>query len=412
MGMDCIFKAISSLWQSCCRFLRKERSIPELTEDARNENSTVEEQVGENQCFTTASQYSIVSETNKLNSNISPFSAHSSTSGNESERFHSESMLSELSKISSKESKSSNKSLLYKPIQHTDEHPGLTTQQCRRQIWQEQFPKEYEFQQQLFNQCTAHPYLENKFVEKEDAETLDIFKSFGCYYFNEVAKNNLSSGNMPGYRLSILRSVGLLCAAKVREGTTDEPSQISDIIADIWSSVISKANPDERLNQTVHGEQLLDLVKSTKDRLFETRSRTKNVLDNNENDPNGLSIIKLQQFNTREFKDIVTSIYQRCVRLVGFPPCEFDLMGLGSLAREELTPYSDFESAILLGILTNETTIEEQERIKDYFRSVALLFDIVMLNFGETMIPALNIPAFNDKVNGVDWFFDIITPSG
>lgn len=274
----------------------------------------------------------------------------------------------------------------------------------------EQYPKEYEFQQQLFNQCERHLQLENKYVEKEDAETANIFKSFGCYYFDKVAQDKLSSGNIPGYRLSILRSVGLLCAAKVRESDDGKKAKIDNIIAAIWSSVICQASCS---NDTDDERRILfDAVKSTKSKLMKMRDKTNKVLDEVKNDPKRHSIIQLQKSNTEEFKEIIISIYQNCMSLIGSPPCEFDLMGLGSLARGEFTPYSDFESSILLETPTEETTEEEQDSWKDYFRSVSLLFGIVMLNLEETLVPALNIPALNNKLFDNDWFFDIRTPSG
>ena len=33
---------------------------------------------------------------------------------------------------------------------------------------------------------------------------------------------------------------------------------------------------------------------------------------------------------------------------MGKPPCEYTIAGIGSLAREEITAYSDFEHIILL----------------------------------------------------------------
>ena len=33
---------------------------------------------------------------------------------------------------------------------------------------------------------------------------------------------------------------------------------------------------------------------------------------------------------------------------MGKPPCEYSIVGMGSLARKEITPYSDFEHIIFL----------------------------------------------------------------
>ena len=276
--------------------------------------------------------------------------------------------------------------------------------------WRRKYPKEYEFQRKLKKQCIPHPHLKGKLVEREDAETSDIFKTFGCYYFHEVAQDKLSSGDMPGYRLSILRAVGLLCAAKVRETDDDNIADIDDIIASVWKSIRAIANPnDPAVDQCENKKFLMELLASVKGRVQNIRTQTADLESDFVND----DFVHTTMFYTSDqFKTLFIDIYQKCMSLIGSPPCEFDLMGLGSLARREFTAYSDFESAILLENPSEETTEEELEMWKNYFRSVALLFDIVLLNIGETMIPALNIPAFNDKLNNNDWFFDIRTPTG
>ena len=78
-------------------------------------------------------------------------------------------------------------------------------------------------------------------------------------------------------------------------------------------------------------------------------------------------------------------------------PCEYALMGLGSLAREEMTPYSDFEFAILID--------RETEEAKKYFRLFTTLLHLRFVNFGETILPSLDI-------HYLDWVYDDITPRG
>ncbi|MGZ6330307.1 MAG: DUF294 nucleotidyltransferase-like domain-containing protein, partial [Parachlamydiaceae bacterium] len=78
-------------------------------------------------------------------------------------------------------------------------------------------------------------------------------------------------------------------------------------------------------------------------------------------------------------------------------PCEYAIIGLGSLAREEMTPYSDFEFAILVA--------SEEEAVKDYFRLFTYLLHLRVINLGETILPAVDMPALN-------WLYDDLTPRG
>ena len=53
-----------------------------------------------------------------------------------------------------------------------------------------------------------------------------------------------------------------------------------------------------------------------------------------------------------------------CKEILGPPPCKYAILGLGPMATEECTPYSDFELAVL---------IEEEkgnEEVLAYFKNL------------------------------------------
>lgn len=79
------------------------------------------------------------------------------------------------------------------------------------------------------------------------------------------------------------------------------------------------------------------------------------------------------------------------------PPCRYAIIGLGSLAREEMTPYSDFEFAILID--------DSNESNKEYFRLLTTLLYIKFINLGETILPSLDIPPLR-------WLHDTHIPRG
>ncbi|MBS4171397.1 hypothetical protein NEOC95_002147 [Neochlamydia sp. AcF95] len=75
------------------------------------------------------------------------------------------------------------------------------------------------------------------------------------------------------------------------------------------------------------------------------------------------------------------------------------MIGFGSLAREEMTPYSDLEFGILIK--------EDTPLNKKYFKNLTNLLHLLVINLGETVLPTLNIPC----LKAID-FFDSITPRG
>ena len=120
---------------------------------------------------------------------------------------------------------------------------------------------------------------------------------------------------------------------------------------------------------------------------------------------------KIQDEVYSTYKDIMSEVAHYCLDIQGQAPCKFVLVGMGSLARKEVTPYSDFECIILL-----EQGVQKQpnyEDILEYFRWFAVIFQIILISLGETILPSVAISGLNDfGKKGGDWFYDSITPSG
>jgi len=67
---------------------------------------------------------------------------------------------------------------------------------------------------------------------------------------------------------------------------------------------------------------------------------------------------------------------------------------MGSLAKKEITLYSDFEHAIVL-----EEGIQNRTNYKDilaYFRWFSVIFHLVVINVGETIVPSICLPFINN----------------
>ena len=108
-----------------------------------------------------------------------------------------------------------------------------------------------------------------------------------------------------------------------------------------------------------------------------------------------------------QYKQIMADISQFCENVMGKPPCDYAIAGMGSLARAEITPYSDFGHIILLYDTDN------YKCHLDYFRWFSAIFHVIILNVRETIIPSLNVNSLNDKNSRLgDWYYDAITPRG
>ena len=97
---------------------------------------------------------------------------------------------------------------------------------------------------------------------------------------------------------------------------------------------------------------------------------------------------------------------------MGQPPCKYALVGMGSLASDEITPFSDFEHVITLENLTLPTS-EQLEDFKEYFRWFSVIFHIVVVKSQETDLYSVCVPSLNDHTNkNGNWFYDNINRQG
>ncbi|CAH1777589.1 unnamed protein product, partial [Owenia fusiformis] len=109
--------------------------------------------------------------------------------------------------------------------------------------------------------------------------------------------------------------------------------------------------------------------------------------------------------NTSFMKEFIAELMEQSIAVCGPPPCKFTMVGLGSLARGESTPYSDLEYLFLT----------ENNNHEEYFLNLHFYFQIKVLNLGETPLPVLGIKGSNDfytekeKLSHV--FYDDTTPS-
>ncbi|XP_019630932.1 PREDICTED: uncharacterized protein LOC109474900 [Branchiostoma belcheri] len=119
------------------------------------------------------------------------------------------------------------------------------------------------------------------------------------------------------------------------------------------------------------------------------------------------AVRSLYHYVTVKMKQFSADMVEECIETLGPVPCQYAMVGMGSICREEMTPYSDLEFAILVeeGKCTDQT--------KTYFRTLTHLFHLKVLNLGETILPSMAIKSLNDFNNKeTDWYYDDTTPCG
>lgn len=80
---------------------------------------------------------------------------------------------------------------------------------------------------------------------------------------------------------------------------------------------------------------------------------------------------------TQSYKALLRDLFNESVEIIGrSPPTRFAMVGLGSMSRGEICPYSDVEFIFLIE--------REDEEVRSYFRSIARLMALRIANFGET----------------------------
>ena len=215
-------------------------------------------------------------------------------------------------------------------------------------------------------------------------------------------------------KIALLKSAGLFNAAIVRNPSNS--ISIKSDLAEICQHVLQLAKAK---NQNV---DLVKKAEQVKDLAEDLRATTDAFLNKNmpsiSINPTSKDFQKLmsQKISTSrelnktiadKYKQIMADISQFCENVIGNPPCEYAIAGMGSLAREEITPYSDFEHIILL------SDSDDYICHLEYFRWFSVIFHVIILNLGETIIPSLNVNSLNDNNCRLgNWYYDAVTPRG
>lgn len=122
---------------------------------------------------------------------------------------------------------------------------------------------------------------------------------------------------------------------------------------------------------------------------------------------------KMMDDVAESYTDIMRKISNMCLEILGPPPCKFAHASMGSLPKREITPYSDLESFILLD--NDVKKHKNYDKVLEYFRWYTVIFQIILINFGESPLRLMGIPSLNDfyfHSKAKDWFWDDVATCG
>ena len=232
-----------------------------------------------------------------------------------------------------------------------------------------------------------------------------IFHQFGILYSEKGPD-----------KISLIRSAVFYNAALSRQPSN---SQFNAKLKELCTNVLKFAKAKQQDADLIH------ISKKVLKSVIQMRKRLKKQLQLVEVIPVGLplnilkqskkrkisSVKKLQKDLTNDFTNIMKCISDKCIQIMGKPPCQYAVVGMGSLARQEITPYSDFEHVIVL-----EEGVKSKlhyDDVLEYFRWFTVIFQLIIINLGETIIPCIAVPLLNNSnIKGGDWFFDAHTTRG
>ena len=210
-------------------------------------------------------------------------------------------------------------------------------------------------------------------------------------------------------KVSLIQSVGLLNSAIVRN--PKNVLEIKEKLSTICQHILKAANAQNpELDLIQHANFLKDRIIRFRDKANQALALTKRQKIINKPSEFNLKLKQeektilmkeLQEQITVDYKEVAKTLSELCVSVMGQPPCKFAIVGTGSMARKEITPYSDFKYIVLL------ETQAEYKCCSEYFRWFSVIFCTIILNLQETIIPTLSITHLNDKASDLgDWFSD------
>ena len=240
--------------------------------------------------------------------------------------------------------------------------------------------------------------------EKAPQQSAEIFYKLSQIYCQKNTMVSLSRSatllnaaitRKPNNMQEIKNDLNKLCFGVLKEAGAEQ------LHADLIAAAAKVKEKVKTMRKEVN--QKLDHLK-----MSETICKTKEEIENIKIK----TIRNLQEKIAKDYRRIMAEILQYCETVMGNAPCRFVLLGMGSLARKEVTPYSDFEHIIVLEENCQQRL--DYKKVLKYFRWLSVIFQIIVINLQETIVPSVDIDCFKTTETGKkkSWFYDEITTKG
>ena len=206
---------------------------------------------------------------------------------------------------------------------------------------------------------------------------------------------------------SLIRSAALYNAAILR--SAEDTKIIKQDLAELCSYILQQSGAVNKRADLIQQatnvkQQVTEMRIEAKKMLFKIPSANRESNNAVKSEQTKVSVIRdVQEQISDSYMKIMRNLAKYCLSVMGDAPCKFAVVGMGSLARKEITPYSDFEHVIVLEEKSKDS--ENYQQILNYFRWYSVIFQIVIINLKETIIPSV-------AIDSLSWFYDGITTRG
>ena len=185
--------------------------------------------------------------------------------------------------------------------------------------------------------------------EKNPENSAPIFHEMGQIYWKKLSEQ----GNSRKIKLCLIRIAALFNAAIVRQPVEEKFKQSLKTFCKELLKTADAEKSDADLLQVA--EDVKEKVEKMRNEAKEGLQKLQNIPYKVENRKRSLEEAEITDMNliqdeiTEKYKSIMKDISEECQEIMGECPgsCKFVVAGMGSLARCEITPYSDFEHMIL-----------------------------------------------------------------